>query len=92
MTVGKLSQNRRREELHDRIHRDKEAKHDVAGAARRGAREQIVRRRRVSQELRNDRHQDADAERVENNRENNDPDRLFAHRQLRVATATEITL
>src|SRR5262249_8788808 len=79
VAIRQLPQNRRREELHHRIDGDEETEHDEPRLDAHPARKQVVRRTRIAQQLRKNRTQDADAERVDENREQNDPDRMSLH-------------
>ena len=81
MSIRELAQNRCGKELHDRIHGQQEAEHDVARARRQVSGEQVVWRGRVSEKLRDYRHQNSDAQGVKDDRKDNDPDRLLSHRQ-----------
>ena len=79
VAIRELAEDRRREELHDREHGDQKPEHDVAGSDGGVLAEQVVRRRGVAEQLRENRPEDADAQRVDEDGEDDDPDRMAFH-------------
>src|SRR6185436_8064021 len=77
--IRQLAEHRRREELHHRINGDEESEEHVPRTHAHRAAQDVVRRVRVAEQLREDRTQDADTERVDEDGEENDPDRMPLH-------------